>query len=356
MPHSQGNLYAIQALAAATGDGVAPADSDAACVGWVPTASPTRTGYPPIGSPRLSHVQLQGDIILGWPSPTVFPKFPATATALSDSVLQAQQARSVASPRNPLNFAYAKGDSIFLHSFRSAYLSPSGARQQILDAITSVYAFCEPVLTLDAPTLPLSPGDQAMASVDISGADGRAIAFTAPVRWFTSDSTIVRVDQSGHLTAVAGGDARISVRYRGKVVDAIVGVVSTSQNEVVLDVRNTTSDLVAPFQFVGWGIMRERSVVVRARTIDSTAFVGYIDVYGQDLYGQAWHLQSYPQLQSDGRTFVASTDFFDNPHNADGTPAAWTTHFGGYFIMKPEIIVRVSLSTGVARWYRVPLQ
>jgi hypothetical protein len=356
VPHSQGNLYAIQALAAVTSAGAAPTDADSACVGWVPTASPTSVGYPPIGSARMSPVQLQGDIILGRPDPVPYPKFPATATPLSDSVLAAQQARGTNPGFRFRNFFRAKKDSIFLHSFRSAYLAPDGGRQLVLNALTSVYSFCEPVLTLDAPTFPMSPGDSSTATVSIAGADGRPMTFTAPVRWSTSDSTVARVDQAGHLTAVEGGDARISVRYRGKVVDAIVSVISTSPSDIELEVHNTAVDFQAPFQFVGWGIMRRRTVVARATMIDSTANVMWMEVYGQDLYGRHYRIQNHPTYDPGGRTFTVTTEFFDNPHNADGTPSPFASRNGGYFIMKPEVLVHVAISNGVARWYRVPLQ
>jgi hypothetical protein len=234
VPHSQGNLYAIAALAAQQNVGRAPVDSNAACVGYVPTASPTSLGYP-VGSPTLRPVQLPGDIILNWPTPGTYPKFPSTATALSDSVFAVQRSRVAYSTFQQVRYrVLAFEDSLFLHDFRRAYLAPNGAAEGVLSALVSVYSFCEPVLDVYGPQLPLSIGDQYRATISLTGANGSAMTPIAPVRWSTSDATIAAVDQAGNITAVGPGDALITVRYRGKTVSVTVTVLGPSPDDVIL--------------------------------------------------------------------------------------------------------------------------
>src|ERR1035437_1373400 len=361
VPHSQGNLFEIEALQVLASHGQAPTDSDAACVGMVPTASPTSFGYPT--SPlRLEAVQVAGDIILLLPPPPT-PKFMATSTPYSLSFagdFAAAQAE-VAGLQAHSVVALWKAilDEVELHKFEQSYLSNFGARSLVKKAIADIYANCEVGVSINGSLL-YEVRSTAQLSANIVGADGRTRSPVSSITWTSSDAAVVLMGRDGTLLAEAPGMSRVTATYRGQHADALIEVYSTSpDSSLTVTVQNTSAD-VAPFWLdassgEAW---RRRGVTVPSIPNDSTSYVDGVDIYGYDIYGNFF--SSIPVLQpslNGSPTFKSLALFFDNPRNSLGVPIRFQTA-GLLWVMKDEVLVHIiTIRNGQSteHWVRAPL-
>lgn len=361
VPHSQGNLFEIESLSKLAQGGNAPTDGDAACVGMVPTASPTSVGYP-ISSQRLRPVQVLGDFILNTPLPT----FPAVSTqlyqALSGDRIAAAEAVAGLSPF-PYPIVRWIRDQFRLHEFIGSYLATIGARSLVQQAITDVYANCEVGLTATAnPLLPI--GSTERISLAITGADGRGLSPIVPITWQSSDTAVASVDGSGVLTGRAEGMVRVTASYRNQHADALVEVFSTSPDaSVTVVVQNTSADVV-PF-WLGISadrVWRRRDVTVSVTPNDSTTSVDFYSggVAGYDSYNTFFSSDPIRELSTGGsRTLKFATLFYDNPRTTHGIPI----RFGAdnrLWIMGDDVLVTFhtlghGYSPDKTHWVRVPL-
>jgi len=359
VPHSQGNLFEIQSLATLAGQGNAPSDTDAACVGMVPTASPTSVGYP-MSSLRLRSVQQLGDFILYVPPPPYsVPKFPAVSTPLYQSFAGDFLAAAADSLglTNSIPFIVAATDGLAMHSFGGSYLANMGARSLMQQAIADIYANCEISVSVAGDPLIATGSSQQMSAI-IAGADGRHITPVVPIVWQSSDTTVAQIDATGNLTARALGEIRVTATYRGQHGDAFVAVYSTSPDTTLTVTVVSSAVDQAPF----WldrptDVWRRRDVSVSVTPTDSFTIVATVDVNGYDSYGTFY--TSIPLLQPgrDGsRTLQAFALFFDNPR-LNGVPERFQMA-GRLFVMSDEVFVRIITSldgVGRAHWVRVPL-
>jgi hypothetical protein len=358
VPHSQGNLFEIQSLAVLANQGNAPSDTDAACVGIVPTASPTSSGYP-ASALRMRPVQVDRDIILVLP-PFV-PKFSATATSLSQSfdgdfAAARGQAPGLSSP-----FALAKvtNDAIFLHGFTASYLATQGARASLQQSLADIYSNCEISMTVNG-ALPLKVGTTEALTASVFGAGGQSLNPLTPISWESSDTAVAYVSTSGNATGRSAGIVRITASYRNQHADTFIEVYnSTPDASLTVSAHNTSFD-IAPFWLANstqaW---RRRDVTVSVTPNDSVTIVEQVNIYGYDIYNNFFN--AIPVLQpsnaNGSRTFEALALFYDNPRSSTNVPIRFQPG-GRLWKMKSELLVRiVTLLEGRAavHWVRVPL-
>ena len=358
VPHSQGNLFEIESLSRLAQGGNTPTDFDAACVGMVPTASPTSTGYPS-STIRLKPVQVQGDIILNLPGPK-FPAFPTQQFLSMSGDFAASQAQASGSSASYVPLAITLTDQLILHGFVSSYLATVGARSLVQQAVTNIYANCEFDMTVTASPL-LLIGSTEKVSVTLTSADGSVSNADIGASWLSSDTTIASVDGHGFVTGIAEGMVHITATYRGQHADAIIEVVSTGPDaSVTVTVTNSSSD-VLPFWLSNTDqVWRRRDVTVSVTPNDSTTSVAFVGGFsGYDSYGtQYFPFPVATSPTSNPRTVQFSGVFFDNPRK-NGTPLRFETS-RRLWIMGDAIIANFqTLGHGVTadkmHWVRVVL-
>lgn len=362
VPHSQGNLFEIQSLSVLAAGGHTPTDLDAACVGMVPTASPTSLGYP-FSSFRLRPVQMLGDVILNAPRLTGVPTFPGVSTPLYESLL----GDKLAADALPLGFAQAIAkvkwimDQFQIHHFIGSYLATVGARSLVQQAITDIYSNCEFGLQVSANPV-LNVGATQQLSTTIIGADNRGLSPLAQVTWVSSDSTVATVDGNGVLTGIGEGMVRVTASYRGQRADAVVEVVAIGPDaSVSVVVQNVSTDVV-PFWLLGSTsqIWRRRDISVSVTPNDATTSVDFGGgIAGYDTYGRLFTGTPIESLTSDGsRTLRFSTVLFDDPR-ANGLPVRFAPD-GRIWKMGDKVLITFHTSghgqhPDKTHWIIVPL-
>jgi hypothetical protein len=337
VPHSQGNLFTIQAFQSLVSQGLAPSDSDAACFAAVPTASPTSFGYP-AATWRVVPVQVNGDIILSSLVPG--PKFPAVNTAQSIAI-----GISTAIPPGSTDFNLQSVVNIMkgieLHNFVGSYLNPIGARELVKQAVKDIYSQCEIELTLTGPQAPLDSGATYNLSLSISGADGRVISDNLPTRWTSSDSSIVSVSSQGVVTAVGPGEALITATHRGKSTDAVVDVVGSAGGpDFIVTVSNQVEDSYDPFSGDRTRVWRKQTIVAQIQSTDSLAYISAASLDAYDSNGIYYGIGSIPSIGTVFGNGVTTANglFYDNPRSG-----GQKIRFGEAYWIIAELYARITV-------------
>ncbi len=346
VPHSQGNLFTIQAFQLLSSQGKSPADSDAACFGAVPTASPTSFGYP-TGTWRISPVQVNGDIILAPQVPG--PKFPATNTAQSVA-LGVPTTFAGGSTGSDLLATVKILDAMELHNFIGSYLNPNGARELVKSAVKDIYSQCKVALTLNGPSAPLDSGTTYNLSLVITGADRRAINDNLPTRWSSSDSAVASVNSNGVVTAVGPGEALITATHRGKSTDVIVDVVgSGSGTDLVVTVSNSVEDATDPFTSDQSRIWRKQTISAQIQTADTLAYISGASLDAYDSNGNYYGIGSIPYIGAIFGAGVTTANglFYDNPRSGGKQ-----IRFGDAYWIITELYARVLVTKSGATFTR----
>jgi hypothetical protein len=346
VPHSQGNLFTIQAVQALANIGNAPADGDRACFAMIPTASPTSSGYP-TGTWRVAPVQVNGDAILSLRIPG--PKFPATNTLLSNRL--APVGSPIGAPGTTVIGTENAVHGVELHSFRGSYLSSEGARALVQQAAKDVYSNCEIALAVTGPVAPITVGSVVQLALTVTGADGRFINDDLTTSWVSTDSTVATVSASGVVTAVAGGEALITATHRGKVAEFLVAVEGgDSDPNFTVSVIDTVGRVPDPFAPSGvtW---REHLITVRVTSTDSLAAANWLTFEAFNATGDSFHSFAADNPAGDGMGgLIRHAQYFDCPQK-NGKDV----QFGDRYWCISRAYVRVSAVGVGTHWLRIPL-
>lgn len=315
VPHSQGNFFMIQSLQNLAGRGRAPTDSDAACLGMIPLASPTNVGYP-ASAFRLQPVQLLGDFI----NHSSLPQFPPVETALFDSLA------------TPILGGLSIFDQLRMHDFVRSYLHPTGGLPLVQQGLRNIYRNCQRSISVDGQNV-IGLTERPVLTATIRGADGAQITPNGAVRWEAADTTVLLVLSTGTgdlgnavVMPRSPGSTRVSAWYAGRHGDKIVTVADTGNDPgLTIDVQVRTYD-VPPFWIpAGSGERwRQRDISVRVTpTPGSSTVVQAVGFYAYDIYGTRFSFDEGPTV----RDVYVSTQarFFDNPRDSRGKPVRWVS-------------------------------
>jgi hypothetical protein len=349
--HSQGNLFTIQAIRTLEEQARAPADSDAACFGVVPTASPTSVGYP-TNTWRVAPVQIAGDAILALDG----PKFPATRTRLGDSLAVFVPPTANGDGGWAAALALVIANSLKLHEFVSAYLNPSGARDLVKSALKEVYSQCEVALTISAQPTPLQVGNTHQLVLQITGADQRVINGAGLTRWTSSDTSVATVDQTGLVQAVGSGEALITATYRGKTVAQVIPVSGSGLDPafIIAPPIDSTDDVRDPFGFDVSRIWRRQLVTVQIAPTDSSTYITDAQLFAIDTNGAYYFFGAIPYGSGafDSTTAIIKGLFYDNPRER-----GVSVKLGDRYWIIRQLYARLTLhvATGEYRTFYVPV-
>jgi hypothetical protein len=346
VPHSQGNLFTIQAFQALANANQSPTDSDAACFAALPTASPTSSGYP-IGTTRISAVQVAGDVILSVPG----PKFPPTPTYLSTLLGLTNLSTPLGAPGVAVLSALRTVGSIYLHKFVESYLAPSGARELVKKAAKDIYSNCEITLAINGPVAPVSVGSVSQLALTITGADGRNIADNVVTTWASTDTAVATVSAAGSVTAVAGGEVLITATHRGKIAEFLMYVDGGSPDpNFTVSVVDTVGRVPDPFTSNGitW---RQHLITVRVTSTDTLAAANWLTFEAFNATGDYFHSFAADNPVSDGTGgLIRHAQYFDCPQK-NGIDL----RFGDRYWCIDRAYVRVSAPGVGTHWLRIPL-
>ena len=97
-------------------------------------------------------------------------------------------------------------------------------------------------ITISNTTLLMETGDTAQLSVAINPGD----ATSQSISWQSSDSNVVKVNSSGLVNAIGGGNATVSASIDDKIANCTVIVSDTAQEDSVPEVSSSPSQEVTP--------------------------------------------------------------------------------------------------------------
>lgn len=302
VPHSQGNLMAVQAIEWLSQHGGYGGLNDPACLGVVSLASPVAASR--FGVPEHQHaaVAVDGDLVADLGGTAVPPRI---STVLSRAVAASAAELAKTRPITAQLYRTLAGVST-LHSVDSSYFRYEAA-DAVKRGLVQVYGACtvhdlEPI----QPATIVQRGSRFNVNFNFFNSYGDLLRRPDTVLTRTiADSTIVGPDGTGVFRALTNGTTSITAIYGGHSATTVVHVVDPIPPAIAGQWSGTWASETNPAAF---GTMQV--------TVSGNVFAMSATVTWTDQAGQVWHAfsTSYP------------TNIINDDPNLSSTARFWASY------------------------------